>query len=101
VILIYELMAIGLYRRMMETGIIPGRDIAVVGFREAPRAKFLQPPLTCFRTSLHDLGVELAEILLSSMPAYSHIYPKTRRQTIWPLELVPGESDAFQRTSIK
>lgn len=101
VILIYELMAIGLYRRVMEAGIIPGRDIAVVGFREAPRAKFLQPALTCFRTSLHDLGVELAEILLSSMPAYNHIYPKTKRQTTWPLELVPGESDTFQLTAAK
>ncbi|MBM7049981.1 MULTISPECIES: substrate-binding domain-containing protein [Rhizobium] len=101
VILIYELMAIGLYRRMMEAGIIPGRDIAVVGFREAPRAKFLQPPLTCFRTSLYDLGVELAEILLSAMPAYGHIYPKTRRQTIWSLELIPGESDSFQLATTK
>lgn len=101
VILIYELMAIGLYRRMMEADIVPGRDIAVVGFREAPRAKFLQPALTCFRTSLHDLGVELAEILLSSMPAYNHIYPKKKRQTTWPLELVPGESDAFHLTTTK
>lgn len=101
VILIYELMAIGLYRRVMEANIIPGRDIAVVGFREAPRAKFLQPALTCFRTSLHDLGVELAEILLSSMPAFNHIYPKTNRQTTWPLELVPGESDAFHLTAAK
>lgn len=96
VILIYELMAIGLYRRLMEAGIVPGRDIAVVSFREAPRAKFLQPALTCFRTSVHDLGVELAEILLSSMPAYSQEYPRKTRQTVWPLELIPGESDAFQ-----
>ncbi|MFS8044284.1 substrate-binding domain-containing protein [Rhizobium sp. BR 314] len=101
VILIYELMAIGLYRRVMEAGIIPGRDIAVVGFREAPRAKFLQPALTCFRTSLHDLGVELAEILLSSMPAYNHLYPDTNRQRTWSLELVPGESDAFYLPSSK
>ncbi|TIX91161.1 substrate-binding domain-containing protein [Rhizobium sp. P44RR-XXIV] len=101
VILIYELMAIGLYRRVMESDIIPGRDIAVVGFREAPRAKFLQPALTCFRTSLHDLGVELAEILLSNMPAYNHIYPTAKRQTTWPLELVPGESDAFHLTTSK
>ncbi|SCB41024.1 transcriptional regulator, LacI family [Rhizobium miluonense] len=101
VILIYELMAIGFYRRVMEAGIIPGRDVAVVGFREAPRAKFLQPTLTCFRTSLHDLGVELAEILLSSMPAYNHIYPNTKRQRTWPLELVPGESDAFHLTTGK
>ncbi|MEZ2131802.1 MULTISPECIES: substrate-binding domain-containing protein [unclassified Sinorhizobium] len=95
VILIYELMAIGLYRRLMESEVIPGRDLAVIGFREEPRAKFLQPALTCFRMSLHDLGVELAEMLLANMPAYGQFYPKQSRSTIWPLELVPGESDAF------
>jgi DNA-binding LacI/PurR family transcriptional regulator len=96
VILIYELMAIGLYRRLMEAGVIPGRDLAVIGFREEPRAKFLQPALTCFRMSLRDLGVDLAETLLATMPAYSHFYPDGARSKIWPLELVPGESDAFR-----
>ncbi|MDE1996474.1 MAG: substrate-binding domain-containing protein, partial [Rhizobiaceae bacterium] len=86
----------GLYRRLMEAGVTPGRDVAVIGFREEPRAKFLQPALTCFRMSLHDLGVELAETLLASMPAYGHFYPKGARNRIWPLELVAGESDGFQ-----
>jgi DNA-binding LacI/PurR family transcriptional regulator len=95
IILIYELMAIGLYRRLMEAGVVPGRDLAVIGFREEPRAKFLQPALTCFRMSLRDLGVELAETLLAAMPVYANFYPKGAHNTIWPLELVPGESDAF------
>ncbi|MDL2405383.1 substrate-binding domain-containing protein [Rhizobium calliandrae] len=95
VILIYELMAIGLYRRLTEAGVIPGRDLAVIGFREEPRAKFLQPALTCFRMSLHDLGVELAQTLLATMPAYSHFYPDSERNMIWPLKLIPGESDSF------
>ncbi len=97
IILIYELMAIGLYRRLVEAGIVPGRDLAIIGFREEPRAKFLQPTLTCFRMSLRDLGAALAETLLSSMPAYSEIYLSGARNRIWPLELVPGESDAFFR----
>lgn len=96
IILIYELMAIGLYRRLMEAGVTPGRDFAVIGFREEPRAKFLQPALTCFRLSLPDLGIELAESLLATMPAHSHFYPNAARTTIWPMELVRGESDEFQ-----
>jgi DNA-binding LacI/PurR family transcriptional regulator len=95
VILIYELMAIGLYRRLAEAGVIPGHDIAIIGFREEPRAKFLQPALTCFRMSLRDLGVELAETLLAGMPAYAPFYPKAQHHKIWPLTLAPGESDAF------
>ncbi|KRB51412.1 LacI family transcriptional regulator [Rhizobium sp. Root708] len=98
IILIYELMAIGLYRRMVEAGVVPGRDLAVIGFREEPRARFLQPTLTCFRLSLRDLGTKLAETLLASMPAYSALYPKGAQNTIWPLELAPGESDAFTIT---
>lgn len=99
IILIYELMAIGLYRRMVEAGIVPGRDLAVIGFREEPRARFLQPTLTCFRMSLRDLGAELAETLLATMPAYADFYPGGARNTIWPLELVAGESDAFSLDS--
>ncbi|QRM57967.1 LacI family DNA-binding transcriptional regulator [Sinorhizobium sp. BG8] len=95
IILIYELMAIGLYRRLAESGVVPGRDVAVIGFREEPRAKFLSPALTCFRMSLHDLGVELGETLLATMPGFKDIYPEGAQNTIWPLELAPGESDGF------
>ncbi|WP_051040883.1 substrate-binding domain-containing protein [Rhizobium leguminosarum] len=96
VILIYELMAIGLYRRLMESGVIPGRDIAVIGFRDAPRARFLQPSLSCFRMSLYDLGATLGRMLLANMLAYQEFYPDEGRNIVWPLELTPGESDAFQ-----
>jgi DNA-binding LacI/PurR family transcriptional regulator len=99
IILIYELMAFGLYRRLVEAGVIPGRNLAIIGFREEPRGRFLQPSLTCFRMSLRDLGVELAETLLATMPAYAESYPEGARNKIWPLELVPGESDAFSLTS--
>jgi DNA-binding LacI/PurR family transcriptional regulator len=96
VLLIYELMAIGLYRRLNESGVRPGRDMAVIGFRESPQARFLSPTLTCFRLSLRDLGIALGESLLASMPAYAEIYPQGIAHKIWPLELVPGESDAFR-----
>ncbi|WP_429932577.1 LacI family DNA-binding transcriptional regulator [Agrobacterium vitis] len=95
VILVYELMAIGLYRRLAEADIIPGKDIAVIGFRESPRAQFLQPALTCYRLSLEDLGVELAETLLASMPDYAESYKTHAGNRLWPLELVPGASDTF------
>jgi hypothetical protein len=43
--------------------------------------------------SLRDLGVSLGESLLATMPAFADIYPQGVVQKIWPLELVPGESD--------
>jgi len=94
VALIYEQLAIGLYRRFNEAGLRPGRDIAVIGFRESPLSRFLSPTLTSFRLSLRDLGMALGESLLASMPAYAEIYPQGLVQRLWPMELVPGESDA-------
>ncbi|MGG2478912.1 substrate-binding domain-containing protein, partial [Rhizobium sp. BR5] len=74
-VLIYEMMALGLYRRLAEVGLKPGRDLAVIGFRDGPRGQFLEPRLTSFRMSLHDLGVTVAQTLLSTMPAYAPFYP--------------------------
>ena len=96
ILLVYEMLAVGLYRALNEAGYLPGRDIAVIGFREGPQARFLSPTLTCFRMSLHDLGVTLGRSLLAVLPAYRDVYPLGVVQKVWPLELVPGESDAFR-----
>lgn len=93
VMLIYELMAIGFYRRLNEAGVRPGRDIAVVSFRESPLSRFLSPTLTSFRISLRSVGVTLAEALLASMPDYAEHYPLGLVHRVLPLELVEGESD--------
>lgn len=93
VLLSYELVAGGLYRRLNEAGVVPGRDLAVIGFRESPQTRFLSPHLTCFDTSLKDLGVALAETLLSQMQAFQADYKSRPPHLIWPMSLKPGESD--------
>ncbi|WFU51496.1 substrate-binding domain-containing protein [Sinorhizobium terangae] len=94
IVLINETIAIGFYQALSEAGMKPGRDIAVIG-RYSPHAHFLSPPLTCFRLSLRDLGIALAETLLSAMPAFKDHYPDAPANEVWPMELVEGESDAF------
>ncbi|WDR04356.1 LacI family DNA-binding transcriptional regulator [Devosia algicola] len=93
ILLVYELMAIGLYRRLSEAQLRVGKDMAVIGFRESPRSRFLSPRLTCFRMSLHELGGSLAESLLAVMPQFQAQYPLGAVHMIWPMELVEGESD--------
>ena len=72
----------------------PGRDFAIIG-RDSPHAHYLAPPLTCFRLSLRDLGIALAESLLATMPAYAADYPLGVVRRVVPMDLVEGESDAF------
>ena len=94
VVLSNESSVNGLYRGLTEHGIMPGRDIAVIG-RDSPNSEYLSPTLTGFHQSLHDLGVALGEALLASMPQYAEAYPQGVVRKLWPVTLIPGESDAF------
>jgi len=93
VLLMYETMTVGLYRRMRELKKRPGRDLAIIAFRDEPGIGYLSPSVTRFNLSLHELGVAVAEAVLAQMPAYREHYPEGIVQRRWPLQLTVGESD--------
>lgn len=95
ILLINELLAIGLYHRLSQLGLAPGRDLAVVGFRDNPQVRFLSPRLSCYHVALAELGSSLGETLLSVMPTFSGDADRHPRQKLWPLAWVQGESDAW------
>jgi DNA-binding LacI/PurR family transcriptional regulator len=95
VILLGEWLASGLYEGLREHGKVPGRDIAVIGFRNNPRSKHLSPSLTCFSMPLFDLGQTVAETLLAGMPSYAHHYQGRDNNIVFPVQLAAGESDDF------
>lgn len=94
ILLVYEITAIGIYRRLRELGLEPGRDFAVIGFRDEPTVRFLSPSMTCFHVSLPDLGMSLAHALLAQIPTFARHYSKPVVQVRVPTNLVPGGSDA-------
>ncbi len=96
VILINENMAQGLYRRLDVSGLRAGPDLAVTGFLERARLKFLSPSLTCFSTDLNGLGRELGTALMAQLPSHGPEEQVERTQKRWPVTLVPGESDAAE-----
>lgn len=93
VLLVDNKMATGLYHRLSDAGVIPGRDIAVIGFDDSPHGGYLNPALTRFRLSLEDLGRKLGEHLFAAMDAKAAGTQPPTLQTIWPMEMVVGESD--------
>ncbi len=92
IVLTNEQMVVGLYRGLIDAGIKPGEDIAIIGI-SSPQTNYLVPKLTCFRLSLRDLGITLAESLLATIPAFAHHYPVGVVRKVLPMELVEGESD--------
>lgn len=95
VLLIYEVTAIGVYRRLFEAGLLPGPDMAIVGFRDEPSIRFLVPSLTCFSLSLGALGRLIGTSLLAQIPRFQEQFPQGRVQNLLKLELKPGESDVY------
>ena len=101
VLLSYELPAVGLYQALKEAGVAPGKDLAVIAFRESPITRHLVPRMTSFTTSLRDLGVALGETLLSTMPDFQDSYPDHGLQRTWPMELVPADSDPLRSSGTR
>ncbi len=95
VLLMYEVTAIGVYRRLGELGLRPGHDLAVIGSRDEPTVRFLTPSVTCFGMSRQELGVTVGEALLAQLPGFADRYPGGLVQKRTPLTLRPGESDRF------
>lgn len=56
--------ALGIMEKMKERGIIPGKDIAVVGFDDVIWAKFVEPGITTVHQPMYSLGRLAAETIL-------------------------------------
>jgi DNA-binding LacI/PurR family transcriptional regulator len=89
-----DAMAVGGCKALIEMGIQPGRDVAVIVIVDTPLCRYFSPALTSFRPPLEALGSRLAEMLLASMPAYSGEAGVQIIREVWPMELTPRESDS-------
>jgi len=92
IVLVNNIMAIGLYHKFQDAGLVPGRDMAIVGFDETPTRDFLKPSLTQFRISLTELGYWLAEQMAEMLEAKQSAKRRKHFGKIWPLEMTLGDS---------
>ncbi|WP_037032582.1 LacI family DNA-binding transcriptional regulator [Pseudomonas psychrophila] len=59
-----DFLAIGLMGAARDKGLMPGKDIAVVGFNDIPLSNELMVPLTSVRLPLSEMGQHAVELLL-------------------------------------
>jgi DNA-binding LacI/PurR family transcriptional regulator len=95
VMLTYELLAQRLYEKLSMHGIQVGRDVAVVGFRDHPQHKLLQPRLTAFKVDPESVGKALGYKMLANLPTYAAQYQHYKNNIVVPMRLLPGQSDDF------
>lgn len=51
-----DVMAGGVYDKLEEKGLVPGKDISVIGFDNRDISNFYHPPLTTVELPLHEIG---------------------------------------------
>jgi DNA-binding LacI/PurR family transcriptional regulator len=88
-----DAMALGGCRALVEMGLRPGHDVAVVVIVDTALCRYFSPSLTSFRPALEPLGRRLADMLLASMPAFAGPEGVRIMREVWPLELVARDSD--------
>jgi len=59
-----SLMALGALEEFRERGILPGRDVGLIAFDDAPWARFVDPPMSVVVQPAYDIGSRAGELLL-------------------------------------
>ncbi|MEO8151980.1 MAG: LacI family DNA-binding transcriptional regulator [Rhizobacter sp.] len=90
-------VAVGLYRRLNEAGLQPGRDVAVVSLLGDTQAQFLSPALTSFHAQFGLVGTRLAQALLASLPKWASDPKAPAIQELIPMVMSASESSGAIR----
>lgn len=80
-----EITAVGFYSELARHGLVPGRDLSVVVFRQSPQVRFLSPAVAGYQLSLKDLGVALADAVADLIAERAGAAPTRPRSQIWPM----------------
>jgi LacI family transcriptional regulator len=85
-----DLLAIGCYDALEESGLSCPDDMSVAGFNDMPFISHLRPPLTSVRVPQYELGVEAARLLLDRLTGRT----LTPRVVLLPVTLIVRGSTA-------
>jgi len=87
------LQTIGLYRKLGEGGLLPGRDVSIIGVFPEARVRSLSPGLTSFVTDWTATGARLGEALIGALASGASAPQKVGpMQVIVPATFQAGES---------
>lgn len=77
IVTLNDTQAIGVLHAARAEGVEAGKELAIIGFDDAPMSQYLFPSLTTVRQPIHEAGRKCVEILVSLMkgeePAEHHV----------------------------
>lgn len=87
-----DMIALGAYHGIYDAGLVPGRDLAVVGYDDIPTAEHMRPPLSSVRQPSAEIGHKVVEMLIKIL----HNEPLEERHVLFKPQLIVRESSAFK-----
>ncbi len=95
VVAMSDLLAIGVMNAADDAGLEVGRDLAVVGFDDAPVTEYLRPPLTSLRQPIAEVG----ELTVAMLIDLIHGKPSSPAQVLLKPRLIVRDSTALSARS--
>jgi DNA-binding LacI/PurR family transcriptional regulator len=80
-----DLMAVGVIRRLRESGLLVPDQVSVIGFDDSPVARLIDPGLTTVRQDVWGLGARATTVLIEALDAHE---PPGRAREVIPVALV-------------
>lgn len=92
VVCMNDLMAFGAMSELYRRGIVPGRDVGLVGFDNTPTARLTTPGLTTLRQPINQIGIRLIEHLIGFIETGKLLEPA---HELFQPQLIVRESTAY------
>jgi LacI family transcriptional regulator len=93
-----DLLALGIYDSLRETGLDCPRDMSIVGHNDMPLVDMVNPPLTTIRIGHWEMGRQAADLLQQAIEALEN---PTRNVVLPPKLIIRGSTAAPRKNAAK
>jgi DNA-binding LacI/PurR family transcriptional regulator len=87
-----DIVAIGAWRKLVESGFRIPRDISIVGFDDIAISRFLVPPLTTLAQPYREIGAKAVELLVDLVQAGETAKPAEKNVVLAPTLKIRGST---------
>jgi LacI family transcriptional regulator len=95
-----DIVAIGAWRKLVESGFRIPRDISIVGFDDIAISRFLVPPLTTVAQPYQEIGTKAVEMLVDLVKAGGTPQPAEKNVILAPTLKVRGSTAPLKKGGV-
>jgi LacI family transcriptional regulator len=95
-----DIVAIGAWRKLVESGFRIPRDISIMGFDDIEISRFLVPPLTTVAQPYREIGAQAVELLISLVQSRDAKKPAEKNVILNPTLRIRGSTAPLKKGGV-